>query len=85
MYFVLASSDVLFNVFQNDVQSQNYIFSETEKFLKFPKIPKKFQNFPKFVIEIRLIILNLEIIWIMGVGIVGKKKWECARSFACKQ
>jgi hypothetical protein len=38
-----------------------------KKNLKIPKIPKKFQNFPKIVIEIGLIILNLEIIWIMGI------------------
>jgi hypothetical protein len=50
MYFVLASSDVLFNVFQNDVQFQNYIFSEAEKEFKnfknsqkIPKFSKKFK------------------------------------------
>ena len=56
-----------------------------KKFLKIPKIPKKFQNFPKIVSVRRLIILNLKIIWMMGNEGVGKKKWECARSFACKQ
>ena len=47
MYFVLASSNVLFNVFQNDVQSQNYIFSETEKIFKNSKNSQKIPKFSK--------------------------------------